>query len=177
MNMGRATANPESGFTLLEILLVVVILAVTSMMIAPSYFSASSVSIDDEGKRMVQVLRLGQEEAALSGRMFRVLLRRHSYTFQQAGAEGEWQTVQQQPYRPHQLSEGIQIAEVRPQLPLQEKTDEKGEEAVIARLLLPAEGIRQIVDIVLAEEAGDGRRLEIQLRPGPGGIRTGTTAE
>jgi type II secretion system protein H len=162
----------EAGFTLLEIMLVIVIMAVTAMMVAPSYFTALSASVDDEGKRLAQVLRLASEEATLSGDAFRVRFRRHSYQFQSADQEGAWQTRQQPPYQPYDLPEGIQIVEVKPSLPLKEDAGggDKGAEAVLADLLLPAEGIRQIADIVLAPEPDEGRRLTVQLRPGPGGI-------
>lgn len=163
----------ESGFTLLEILLVVVILAVSASMIAPSYFSAATASIEDEGGRLVQVLRLASEEAVLSGRLLRVLVRPHSYAFQVAGADGEWQAVEDQMYRQHQLYEGFKVAEIRPQLALTEEIDtkEKDAEVVISQLLLSPDGIRQIADIVLAEESANGRQITLQFRPGPGGIR------
>ena len=169
-------SSAESGFTLLEIMLVIVIIAVSSMMIAPSFFSASSVSIDDEAERLVKLLRLGQEEALLSGQMFRISFRNHSYAFQSATAGSEWQSMHDQPYQEHQLSEGVRIAELRPQLPLTEDSEGKSEaeeevEAVIAYLQLSAEESRQIVDIVLTEESGKSRQVVIQFRPEPGGIR------
>jgi len=162
----------EAGFTLLEIMLVMVIMAVTAMMVAPSYFSAVSASIDDEGKRLAQVLRLGSEEAALSGERFRVRFRQHSYQFQSADQEGAWQTLQESPYQQYYLPEGFQIVEVRPSAPLTEKADaeKKRAEAVLADVLLRPEGIGKIANIVLAAEPEGGRRLTVQLRPGPGGI-------
>ncbi|OIO74697.1 MAG: type II secretion system protein GspH [Zetaproteobacteria bacterium CG1_02_53_45] len=179
MCLKPATApGAESGFTLLEMLLVVVILAVSATMIAPSYFSAASASLEDEGGRLVQVLRLASEECVLSGRLLRVLVRAHSYEFQVAGADGKWQAVEDQMYREHQLYEGFKVAEIRPQLALTEEIDtqqidtkEKDAEVVISQLLLPPDGIRQIADIVLAEESANGRQITVQFRPGPGGIR------
>ncbi len=164
--------NSASGFTLLEIMLVIVIMAVTAMMVAPSYFTALSPSLDDEGKRLAQALRLASEEATLSGDAFRVRFRRHGYQFQNADREGVWRTRRQSPYQPYRLPQGIQIVEVRPSLPLTEDAGaaEKGAEAVLADLLLPAEGVRQIANIVLAAEPQDGRRITVRLRPGPGGI-------
>jgi len=162
----------QSGFTLLEIMLVIVIMAVTSMMVAPSYFSAVSVSVDDEGKRLAQVLRLASEEATLSGNAFRVRFRQHSYQFQSADQAGAWQSVQASPYQQYTLAKGIQIIEIKPSTPLKEQADEekKGTEAVLADLLLPPEGIRKIADIVLDREPDGGHRLTVNLRPGPGGI-------
>ncbi len=162
----------ESGFTLLEIMLVIVIMAVTAMMVAPSYFSAVSVSVDDEGKRLAQVLRLASEEATLSGDSFRVRFRQHSYQFQSADQEGVWQSLQASPYQQYTLAAGIQIIDVKPSTPLKEQVDEekKGVEAVIADLLLAPEGIRKIADIALDSEPEGGHQVMVQLRPGPGGI-------
>jgi len=171
--MSRESGKIDAGFTLLEILLVIVIMAVTSMMVAPSYFSAVSVSIDDEGKRLAQVLRLASEEATLSGDAFRVRFRQHSYQFQSADQEGAWQTLQDRPYQPYQLPEGFQIVEINPTVPLTEDVDgeTKGTEPVLANVFLQPEGISQIADIVLAVEPANGRQLIVRLRPGPGGIR------
>jgi len=171
--MNRVSGRTDAGFTLLEILLVIVIMAVTSMMVAPSYFSAISVSIDDEGKRLAQVLRLASEETTLSGNTFRVRFRKHSYQFQSADQEGAWQTLQDRPYQPYQLPEGFQVVEIKPSAPLTEDVDgeTKGTEPVLADVLLLPEGISQIADIVLAVEPANGRQLIVRLRPGPGGIR------
>jgi len=162
----------ESGFTLLEIMLVIVIMAVTAMMVAPSYFSAVSASIDTEGKRLAQAMRMASEEATLSGNEFRVRFRQHSYQFQSAAQQGAWQTLQTQPYQEYRLPEGFQVIEVRPSPPLKEATEaeKKGREAVLADVLFAPEGISKIVDIILSPEPADGRQLTVQVRPGPGGI-------
>ena len=171
--MKRVSGKTDAGFTLLELLLVIVIMAVTSMMVVPSYFSAVSVSIDDEGKRLAQLLRLASEEATLAGNTFRVRFRQHSYQFQSADREGAWQTLQDQPYQPYQLPEGVQIVEINPAVPLTEDVngETKGTEPVLADILLLPEGVSQIADIVLATEPANSRHLIIRLRPGPGGIR------
>jgi len=177
--MNRATGKNDAGFTLLEILLVIVIMAVTSMMVVPSYFSAASVSIDDVAKRLAQVLRLASEEATLSGNTFRVRFRQHSYQFQSADQEGAWQTLQERPYQPNQFPEGVQIVEIRPEMPLTEDVDGdmKGSEAVLADVLLRPEGIGQVADIVLAVDPADGQQLIVRLRPGPGGIDVEKTSD
>ncbi|MDQ6995979.1 MAG: prepilin-type N-terminal cleavage/methylation domain-containing protein [Mariprofundus sp.] len=162
----------EAGFTLLEIMLVIVIMAVTAMMVAPSYFSAISVSVDDEGKRLAQVLRLASEEATLSGDTFRVRFRQHSYAFQSAGESGVWQTVQKSPYRQYKLAAGIQLVEIRPSMPLSEQVEkeDKHAEVVLADILLTPEGVSKMVDIILDTEPPGDLPLTIQLRSGPGGI-------
>jgi len=160
-----------------------VIMAMTAMMVAPSYFSAVSVSLDDEGKRLAQAMRLASEEAVLSGELFRVRFRQHSYQFQSAGRNGAWQTLQQRPYQPYRLAQGFQFVEVKPAIPLTEQTqpditdakknnaNKKAQEAVLADVLLRPEGIGQIANIVLSAEPDNGHQLTVTVRPGPGGIR------
>ncbi|MDQ6998534.1 MAG: GspH/FimT family pseudopilin [Mariprofundus sp.] len=161
--------KPESGFTLLEIMMVIVILSVTTMMVAPSFFSASSASLDDEGHRLVQTLRLAQDEATLSGQTLRITLRNNSYSFQSISIDAEWTPLQSSPYQSHQLIDGIRIEQIKPQPPLDEKDDPEKEPA-LGHLILYPEGLNQISDITLTQ-ASDNRTLHIQFRPGPGGIR------
>jgi type II secretion system protein H len=165
-----AQTRAESGFTLLEILMVIVILSVTTMMVAPSFFSALSASLDDEGKRLVQTLRLAQDEATLSGQSLRVVFHTHSYAFQSLNEQAEWVAFNQPPYQRYKLAESIQIERIQPQLPLSEKTTLDDAEDILAYLLIPAEGIHQIADITLLHTT-DKQQLHIQVRPGPGGIQ------
>lgn len=159
----------ESGFTLLEILMVILILSVTTMMVAPSFFSSSSTSLADEGHRLVQTLRLAQDEAILSGQTLRITLRSHSYSFQSVSFKGEWVPFNSPPYQNYQLIDGVRIDQINPQPPLFERTDEE-KDPVLAHLLLMPEGINQISDITLLHASGQ-EPLQIQFRPGPGGIR------
>lgn len=160
-----------AGFTLLEILLVIVILAVSAALVAPSYFAASSASIDEEARRLSLALKLASDEAALSGSPFRWSATAHSYVFELPDGEGAWQAVNEQPYNEYELPAGIAIADVQPQnTSLSEDVKEK-KEAVIAQLLLLPQGVIQSSEIILAVEDGADRQLSIQLRPGPGGIQ------
>jgi len=165
-----ACIKREFGFTLLEILMVIVILSVSTMMVAPSFFSALSASLDDEGHRLVQTIRLAQDEAILSSQTLRIAFRGHSYAFQSNNSEGEWIAFEQPPFQRYQLAEGVHIERIRPQLPLEEKTNADDSDAILAYLILPPEGIRQISDITLLR-ISDQQRLHIQVRAGPGGIQ------
>jgi len=161
--------SPESGFTLLEIMMVIVILSVTTMMVAPSFFSFSSTSLRDEGHRLVQTLRLAQDEAALSGQTLRITLRKHSYSFQTVSVKREWVPFHASPYQDYKLTDAVRIDQINPQTPLIEHTDEE-KDPVLAHLLLMPDGINQISDITLLHTT-DKEPLQIQIRPGPGGIR------
>lgn len=150
--------------------MVIVILSVTSMMVVPSFFSASSESLHNEARRLVQTLRLAQDEALLSGDTLRITLRSHSYAFQVINIKNEWAPFNQSPYQEYKFSEGVRIDQVDPQPPLTEQTKERENDPTVAHLLIPAEGINQVADITLIQE-GDEKPIVIQFRPGPGGVR------
>jgi len=173
--MHRQSQTAESGFTLLEIMMVIVILSVTSMMVAPSFFSGSSRSLDDEAHRLVQTLRLAQDEATLSSQTLRITFRAHSYSFQNTNSAGEWQTFGQTPYQAHKLNDGIYIDHINPQPPLVESNASDNREPILGHLVLPPTGIRHIADITLAQ--ADKPSLRIAFRPGPGGIHVLKTDE
>ena len=167
--------KPESGFTLLEILMVIVILSVTSMMVVPSFFS-SSTSLQDEAHRLVQTFRLAQDEAILSGQLLRVALRSRSYTFQSIDADNQWVAFNISPYQQYTFHPGTRIEQINPQPALSEKTNIDDDDPILAHLLFPPEGVNHIADITL-RQASDDTILRIQFRPGPGGIRLDTTPE
>ncbi len=167
----------NAGFTLLEILLVIVILAVSTAMIAPSFFSATAPSVEAEARRLALALNLASDEAALAGIPMRWSARAHSYLFESPNGEQEWRPNSEQSYREYQLPAGIVIADVQPAQPQLMEDGFSGAEAdakqagpVLARLLLPAQGIAMPASIVLAREDNAAQRVRIRLLPGPGGI-------
>jgi len=164
----------EAGFTLLEILLVIVILAVSTALIAPSFFAASSPSLYDEARRLNLALKLASDEASLSGRMFRWSARTDSYVFETADSEGAWQAVTEPPFEAYDLPSGIGIVDVQPvntSLTEDEKDKKKTAGPVMARLFFSPQGVMAISEITLANTVESSQRISIQLRPGPGGIQ------
>jgi len=162
------------GFTLLEILLVIVILAVSAALIAPSFFAASQPSLDDEARRLNLALKLASDEAALGGSPFRWSARSDGYVFESADSEGAWQALSEPPFAEYDLPAGIHIADVQPvNTSLSEAAEdaEKKNATVMARLFFSPQGVMKASEIVLAETARPGMRIRIQLRPGPGGIQ------
>jgi len=164
----------QTGFTLLEILLVIVILAVSTVLIAPSFFAASSPSLYDEARRLNLALNLANDEASLSGRMFRWSARTDSYIFETVDSEGVWQAVSEPPFEAYDLPSGIGIVDVQPvnnSLTEDEKDKKKTAGPVMARLFFSPQGVMAISEITLANTVESSQRISIQLRPGPGGIQ------
>jgi type II secretion system protein H len=164
----------HAGFTLLEILLVIVIFAVSTALIAPSFFAASSPSLRDEARRLNLALKLASDEAALSNRPFRWSARTDSYIFETPDANGAWHAVSEQPFGEYVLPSGISIVDVQPVNTLlteDVKDAKKNTRPVMARLFFLPQGVMTASEIVLAETADSSQRISIQLRPGPGGIQ------
>jgi len=163
----RSGKHSASGFTLLEILLVIVIVSVTTMMVAPSFVSLSSPSIQGEARRLVQLVRMAADESMLSGWPLRLSLKKNSYAFESPDREGGWKPVDDEIYHSYPLPEQFVISEVRPESGLDDKRGREDEEPVIGRILLQPTGIQLPSEIVISEA---DTQLVILIQPGPYGI-------
>jgi len=163
-------AETGAGFTLLEILLVIVVISVTTMMVAPSFISLSSPTLKDETNRLVKLIRFASDETMLSGWPLRISLHKNGYQFETPDTEGEWKVLQDEIYSSYQLPEPFAINEIRPESGLSErdKPENEGEQPVIGRVLLLPTGVQFPSEIVLSEH---NVQLTILIRPGPNGIR------
>lgn len=163
-------AGNSVGYTLLEILLVIVILSVTTMMVAPSFISVSSPSLRDEANRLVKIVRFASDEVMLSGWPLRLVLQKKGYMFEAPDGEGVWKVASDQFYSSYQLQEPFVIDELRPANGKQEssRSEKRGDEQVVGRVVLLPTGIQTTSEIVLAEHE---TRMTILIQPGPNGIR------
>lgn len=66
------TSRPHAGFTLLEILLVVVVVAITTAVAIPNLFSGPREQLRTEARQIVVALNAARDEAALGGRVIGV---------------------------------------------------------------------------------------------------------
>lgn len=163
------------GFTLLEILLVLVIMAMAAALIAPAFHAISRPSPRDEARHLAMALRLAGDEVALSGQPMAWYARRHAYGFERADGRGKWIRLTEPPFGPRRLPAGLAVLAVRPDgatARIRDGLDRIGGEPVLARLLLvPPEGVSSPAEIVLGTASGRGDGVHIRLRPGHGGIR------
>ncbi|MCF6208540.1 MAG: prepilin-type N-terminal cleavage/methylation domain-containing protein, partial [Ghiorsea sp.] len=83
----------QAGFTLLEILLVIVMIAVTSAMVVPS-LNIMGASLEDESKRLQSTLRFAIQEAQLSGEPLRWVATEHAWYFEVLQSKGSNQGLQ-----------------------------------------------------------------------------------
>ncbi|MDX8412151.1 MAG: GspH/FimT family pseudopilin [Mariprofundaceae bacterium] len=168
--MSARAASAQAGFTLLEIMLVLLIVAVMAGMVVPNLFQSSGGRAEDIARHLQQRLRLAASEAVLTGVSVRWTAYADGYRFDQPDAEGEWLPMTERPFEALTLPANVSIYEVRMQ-GLDSSVDHVRDDdrPVLGRLLLMPDGMLTQADIVLSV-AGANDRL-IHVRPGPGGIR------
>jgi len=177
----------QSGFTLIEILLVLTLIAVSISMIAPSFISSTGADIDEEARRLQQVLRLATEEAQLTGVPIRLTALKSGYYFEKLGAENRWNSFSEAPFNAYKFPQGAEITAINfsggfsstrklkeendgtDQEEVENEGDEKEEER-IGHLIFWPDGMLDAADMMIANlELNKTKAL--QLRSGPGGIR------
>ncbi len=168
----------QAGFTLLEIMLVIVIMAVVAALLAPRFQDFSSPSLNDEARRLAQALQLASEEAQFTGMPVRWRAYPDHYLFQVWSNSG-WETMPEAAFAEHALPEELQVATIH-NLKAWNQSGETvfGEdlglaaekEAPLGTLLLLPDGFSDMADIRL-QRGEEEEVADIQVRPGPGGIR------
>ncbi|MDQ6950539.1 MAG: GspH/FimT family protein [Mariprofundales bacterium] len=157
------------GFTLLEMMLVLLLMAVISALVIPNLFSPSSAQLADEGRHLQQVLRLAAEEAQLRGAAIRWSAYHDHYLFEMVDNHRVWRPMTEKPFAQYHLPPTIQIASVQVQDALSLPDTKSKRDAVQGQVIFSPDGTLTVADVVLRSET---ERLPMQLRPGVNGIRT-----
>ena len=175
----RANRMRQAGFTLLEIMLVIVIMTVVTALAIPRFHALTGASIQDEASRLAQALRLASEEAQFTGTPVRWRAYAGHYRFDVwMGKAAGWQAMEGSAFGEHALPEGLQVAAItdlktwnKPVLDTLNDTVPAGEEEVpVGELLLLPDGFSNMADIRIQSET-DQEIAEVNVRPGPDGIR------
>ena len=104
-NRYRRPLTPSGGFTLLEVLVVLVIIGVV-IGLAVLAVDTRPEELRREGSRLASLLDLAAEEAVMNGREYRVVLHRRDYAFELL-QNGKWQGSEDDMLRPRQLPDGM----------------------------------------------------------------------
>jgi len=158
----------DAGFTLLEIMLVLLIMALATATVLPNLFTSASAGLADEGRRLRQVLRLAMEEAQLRGVPVRWTAYANRYVFEIPDGTSEWRSLREKPFAPDSLPEKIRIESVQSQdgLPWSGRSVKRN--MPLGQVTLLPDGMLTPTDVTLASPSD---HLRIRLRPGPAGIR------
>ncbi len=109
--MRPATARLQGGFTLLEILVVLVIIGILTSMAVLSIGDRRGDILQDESRRILALIDLAREEAILEGREYGLGLWRGHYQFYELDEEkSEWNPVATDSHlRPRELPETLDL--------------------------------------------------------------------
>jgi len=149
--------RPAPGFTLLEILIVLVLMGIMIAVVAPSFFSINHASAEREAQRLARVLRLAADESALRGLQLRWTATPRGYYFEQRDAQGEWRRMQEPPYHEHAWPDGVRVLAARPQ---------PTERGVLARYVLRPGLADGVLHLRLGSADGQGEQRELTIEPG-----------
>ncbi len=148
----------SAGFTLIEILVVIVIMAVMAAFVVPSFVSLNRGSLDDEARRLVRVLKISADESILTGRMIRWLATEHAYYFETQDEKGHWQSLNEAPYQRYELPDDIVILSAKP-------VPRAKERRLRARYLLRGDIMAQPLELVLATTDDAPLKKTIRIEP------------
>jgi len=100
----------QIGFTLLEVMVVLVIIGVITGFAVLSVNYGSVGRLDEEARRLERLLSLARDEAIFLGRQYGVRFRPNSYEFCRLQAGGEWLPLNDSEWLPkRELPSGIQL--------------------------------------------------------------------
>ncbi len=104
----RATAQ---GFTLLELLIVVVIVGVMAGAISMSVGGNESRQLKDEAQRLIALIDIASQEAILNGREIALQVEKEAYQFLIFDEETQkWLMIEADTLRPREVPEGIELS-------------------------------------------------------------------
>ena len=104
---------PTKGFTLVELLVVLVVMGIALGMVTVQLMPDSRATLRDEAQRLALLLENAGMEARASGRPLAWSAEKNGYLFWKKNDYGEWVRLEDDAmFRPRTLPDGIGIAEV-----------------------------------------------------------------
>ncbi len=88
MTRTSATGVPDAGFTLIELMVVLLIVSITMGLVTLSFRSPAQQPLSRDGTRLAAVLNLARDEAQLTGHPILLKLSLQGWNFFQSGPEG-----------------------------------------------------------------------------------------
>lgn len=159
------------GFTLIEIMLVLVIMTVLMAMVAPNFFTASQGDVKTEARFLQKVLRLASEEAQLRGKPVRCSVYSDQLIFEVPAQDGTWMPMQLPEFQNVRPKPPIEVLAVRlnGDMGLNDTFVQGDELPPLAHLMFWADGSLTTSEMDLGIPKHD-EHITIALQAGAGGI-------
>jgi len=107
----RRVPKPMSGFTLIEIMVVLLIIAITLGMVGINLQRGDNNRVQEEADRIVILLQAAREEAILQGQVFAVQFNTDGYRFLRLNNKGKLELIEKDDVlSPRELPEGITLS-------------------------------------------------------------------
>ncbi|MBL0125458.1 MAG: GspH/FimT family pseudopilin [Betaproteobacteria bacterium] len=103
----RQCLGLSSGFTLIEILVVIVILGITTVLATANLFQTAEEKLQQESEKLLAVLQIARDEAAFGGRVIAVTITGNEIQFLERdfADPSRWNASAIEGLRPHTLSD------------------------------------------------------------------------
>ncbi|MBE9516040.1 MAG: type II secretion system minor pseudopilin GspH [Proteobacteria bacterium] len=102
-------ARYSGGFSLIEIMVVVTIIAVIAGMAVLSIGEDPRRSVQDEAQRLHALLTQAKEEAILQGQLYVLRMEEDRYEFMQPDEKGKLQALSDELFRPRQFGGNVTV--------------------------------------------------------------------
>lgn len=106
------THQQQSGFTLLEILVVMLLMAIIAGMVGVNLSRDPAAAVREETQRLALLIQTAQEEAILQGSLYAIELAPTAYRFLRLDENGGLKPIDDDLLRPRELPPGVEITRV-----------------------------------------------------------------
>jgi len=134
----------QTGFTLIEIMVVVVIVAIMSTAVVPMMTKNANDILEEQADRFVALVNLAQDEAILQSRQLGLKVEAEGYSFLQRSDDGDnWLPFTEGPFRSRTVSSGTKSALYVEEVDIflaKESLDEEGNKKVKPQVFLLSSG-------------------------------------
>ena len=140
--MQRLNHTRSSGFTLIEILIVLVVIGITVALVSVNFARDNKAELNETAKRLALLLQAANNEAIVSGKSLAFIGNRSGYEFYHRDKERKWnEQLNEEPFTGNQLPSSTSIADL---------TIDTAKVPITTPLIFSSSGFNPPFNIVLA---------------------------